>query len=67
MKKEYVKKTGEKSVYDYTEYNKEYSKKRNNNIYKLQKLKNYYKKTGNIEKMQSCQILIDIERRKMEE
>lgn len=67
MKKEYVKKTGEKSVYDYTEYNKEYSKKRNNNIYKLQKLKSYYKKTGNIEKMQSCQILIDIERRKMEE
>ena len=64
MKKEYIKKSGEKSVYDYTEYNRQYSQKRNETIYKLQQLKSYYKKTGNLEKMQSCQIQIDIERRK---
>lgn len=64
MKKEYIKKSGEKSTYDYTEYNRQYSKKRNKTIYRLQQLKSYYKKTGNLEKMQSCQIQIDIERRK---
>ena len=64
MKKEYITKSGEKRVYDYTDYNKEYSQKRNKTIYRLQQLKSYYKKTGNFEKMQSCQIQIDIERRK---
>ena len=64
MKKEYIKKSGEKSTYDYTEYNRQYSQKRNKTIYRLQQLKSYYKKTGNLEKMQSCQIQIDIERRK---
>lgn len=64
MKKEYIKKSGEKSTYDYTEYNRQYSQKRNKTIYRLQQLKSYYKKTGNLEKMQSCQIQIDIEKRK---
>ena len=67
MKKKYIKKSGEKSLYDYTQYNKEYSKKRNQTVYNLQKRKSYYKRIGNIEKMQSCQILIDIEKRKKEE
>ena len=49
------------------ENNKEYSKKRNQTVYNLQKRKSYYKRIGNIEKMQSCQILIDIEKRKKEE
>ena len=64
MRKEYIKKSGEKSTYDYTEYNRQYSQKRNKTIYRLQQLKSYYKKTGNLEKMQSCQTQIDIERRK---
>lgn len=62
MKKEYIKKTGEKNIYTYSD--KKYNDKRNKTICNLQKLKSYYKKTGNLEKMQSCQILINIEKRK---
>ena len=39
-------------------------KERNKIIYNLQKQKSYYKKIGNMEKMEACQILIDIEKRK---
>ena len=48
------------------EYHKQYNKKRNKTIHNLQKMKSYYKKIGNFEKMKTCQILIDIEKRKME-
>ena len=53
-------------VMKYKEYQKQYNKKRNKTIHNLQKKKSYYKKIGNFEKMQTCQILIDIEKRKME-
>lgn len=46
--KEYIKTTGEKSVYDYSEYNKNYE--REAQIYKLQKQKSYYKKIKNMDK-----------------
>lgn len=65
MKKEYIKKSGEKSTYNYSD--KKYNDKRNPVIYNLQKRKSYYKRIGNIEKMQACQTLIDIEKRKMED
>ena len=49
-----------------SERQKEYDKKRNKTIYNLQKRKSYYKKIGNLEKVEACQILIDIEKRKGE-
>lgn len=61
-KKEYIKSTGDKSIYYYSDA--KYNSKRNPIIWKLQKQKSYYKKIGNLEKMQACQILIDIEKRK---
>lgn len=46
-------------------YNKEYNKKRNPTIYKLQKLKSYYKRVGQLDKVEAIQIMIDLEKRKL--
>lgn len=58
MPKTYIKKDGTESVYD----NKKY--KRNEKIYKLQKLKSYYKKKGDMAKVEGCEILINLEKRR---
>lgn len=48
--KKYVKKSGATSKYNYKAYDKKYNRSRNNAKWKLQKLKSYYKKTGNMTK-----------------
>lgn len=58
--KEYIKNNGEKSIYD----QKKYDSKRNKEIWRLQRKKAYYKKKGDLEKVYTCQILINIEKRK---
>lgn len=46
--KEYIKKDGKKSTYDYSEYQKTY--KRDEYIYRLQKLKAYHKANKNMDR-----------------
>ena len=62
MKKEYIKKDGTKSIYNYDD--RKYNKKRNKKITRLQKLKSYYKRIKNFEKVKSIDIMINIEKRK---
>lgn len=60
--RKYVKKDRTVSIYNYDD--KKYNEKRNKEIYNLQRMKSYYKKRGNLEKMKSIELLINIAKRK---
>lgn len=64
--KKYIDKNGNERIYTYetSKYDKNYNKKRNKKIYNLQKRKSYYKKIGNLEKVEALELLIAIEKRK---
>ena len=66
--KKYIDKDGNEKtyVYDDRKYYGKYNQKRNNEIYKLQKRKSYYKKKGDLERVKTLDILIGIEKRRME-
>ena len=60
MIKKYIDKNGNEKIYKYDDnkYN------RNKEIYKLQKRKYYYQKKGELDKVKTLDILINIEKRK---
>ena len=60
----YVDKNGNERRYEYEYDTSKYH--RNNEIVKLQKRKTYYKKKGDLEKVKTLDILIGIEKRRME-
>lgn len=66
IKKKYIDKNGNERIYTYEtkKYNKEYNSKRNKKIYRLQRMKSYYKKTGQLEKVKTLELLIQIEKRR---
>ena len=65
-KRKYIDKDGNERnyTYDYTEYDKEYNKNRNKNILRLQQQKSYYKRKGDFERVKTCELLINIEKRR---
>lgn len=67
-KRKYIDKNGNEKIYcyDYKECQKKYNSKRNPEIYRLQKLKSYYKKMDRQDKVKAIDLLIDIEKRKGE-
>lgn len=64
--KKYIDKDGNERIYSYDtkKYMEKYNKTRNKTIYKLQKRKYYYKKKGELEKVRTLDIMIDIEKRR---
>lgn len=62
--KKYIDKDGNEKTYVYDD--RKYNRKRNNEIYKLQRRKSYYKKKGDLERVKTLDILIGIEKRRME-
>lgn len=62
--KKYIDKNGNERIYVYD--SRKYNQKRNHEIYKLQKRKTYYKKKGDLEKVKTLDILIGIEKRRVE-
>lgn len=61
-KKTYSDKNGNEKIYEYDD--KKYNARRNKEIYRLQKLKHYYNKKGQKEKVEAIDILINLEKRK---
>lgn len=61
IRKKYIDKNGNERNYEY-EY--DYKTLRNKEIYKLQRQKWYYKKTGQTEKVKTIDLLIQIEKRR---
>ena len=64
--KKYIDKDGNERIYSYDtkKYMEKYNKTRNGTIYKLQKRKYYYKKKGELEKVRTLDIMINIEKRR---
>lgn len=62
LHKKYIDKNGNEIIYEYD--SKKYDKNRNKKIYNLQKMKSYYKRKGELEKVKTVEILIGLEKKK---
>lgn len=62
IRKTYINKAGIKKVYEYDA--KKYNVKRNKEICRLQRMKSYYKKRENFEKVEAIEMLINVAKRK---
>lgn len=71
MKREYIKKDGTKVSYDYDykekfkKYNKK-SREKHGDLIKLQQKKSYYKSIGDLEKVRTLELMIAVEKRRIE-
>ena len=65
MIKKYIDKNGNEKKYEYddSKYNKN-QREKHHEIIKLQQKKSYYKKKGELEKVKTLDIMINIEKRK---
>lgn len=64
LHKKYIDKNGNEKIYEYD--SKKYDKNRNKKIYNLQRMKSYYKRKGELEKVKTVEILIGLEKRRIE-